>query len=267
MVNSDTGDDVVATADTSPQKKRRLLPKILVGLVVVLAFAAAGLYLYAGRPAQPTDRAIAALQSDESVTVTSGQWIEFSPTGTQPTTGLIVYPGGLVDPRAYAPIARAVAERGYLVAIVPMPLNLAVLAPDRARDVIAAHPEIEHWAVGGHSLGGAMAARFAYSHPELADGLALWAAYPAGTDSLAGRDLAVTSIYGTNDGLATGEKIDASRALLPPGTVWVEIPGGNHAQTGSYGPQSGDNPASIAEEAQQSSISEATAALLQRISR
>jgi pimeloyl-ACP methyl ester carboxylesterase len=143
-----------------------------------------------------------------------------------------------------------------------MPLNLAVFASDAAADVIAAYPDVSHWAIGGHSLGGAMAARFAYGHPAEVQGLALWAAYPDGSNDLSDRDLAVASIYGTLDGLATREKIAASRALLPPTTDWVVIEGGNHAQFGWYGPQSGDNPATISREEQQRQVIEATLELL-----
>jgi hypothetical protein len=40
--------------------------------------------------------------------------------------------------------------------ILTMPLNLAVLTPDAADAIIASHPIIDRWFVGGHSLGGAM---------------------------------------------------------------------------------------------------------------
>jgi len=110
-----------------------------------------------------------------------------------------------------------------------------------------------------------MAARFAYQHPEAAQGLVLWAAYPASSDDLSGYPLAATSIYGTLDGLATGDKIDASRPLLPSDTQWVPIEGGNHAQFGWYGPQSGDNKATISQEVQQEQIVAATAGLLSRL--
>jgi pimeloyl-ACP methyl ester carboxylesterase len=143
-----------------------------------------------------------------------------------------------------------------------MPLNLAIFAPDRAAEVITAFPEISRWAVGGHSLGGAMSARFAYQNPEAVQGLALWAAYPASTDDLSGYSLAVTSIYGTRDGLATEDKIAASRPLLPLDTTWVAIEGGNHTQFGWYGAQSGDNTATISREEQQRQIVAATLALL-----
>jgi len=235
-------------------------------LPLVLLCAAGLFVLWGSTPAAPMPEALAALESDAQVLVDTEPWLVFRPAGQEPVTGLVLYPGGRVDPRAYAPAGREVAEQGYLVAIVPMPLNLAVLAPDRAGDVMAAFPEVGHWAVGGHSLGGAMAARFAYNDPNAVDGLVLWAAYPASTDDLSGHDLAVTSIFGTRDGLATAGKIDASRPLLPSDTVWVAIEGGNHAQFGWYGPQSGDNEATISREEQQAEIVEATAVLLSAIS-
>lgn len=116
--------------------------------------------------------------------------------------------------------------------------------------------------IGGHSLGGAMAARFALQHPDEVEGLALWAAYPASSDDLSGKNLAVVSISGTRDGLATPDKIAASRPLLPADTRWVPIEGGNHARFGWSGDQAGDNEATISRENQQQQIIAATADLL-----
>ena len=197
---------------------KRLLLRLLASLGLLLAAAVVGFVIWGSTPQAATDSALQALVSDSAVTVTTGEWITFSPAGQAPQAGLIVYPGGHVDPRAYAPLARQIAAQGYRVVIVPMPLALAVMAPNRALQVMAQDPSIETWAIGGHSLGGAMSARFAYTHPDAVDGLVLWAAYPASTDDLSGYDLVVTSIYGTLDGLSTGNKIDASRPLLPAGT-------------------------------------------------
>ena len=180
---------------------------------------------------------------------------------------MILYPGGLVDARAYAPAARQIAEAGFLVVIVPMPLKLAFFDAGRASDVMQAYPSITHWAIGGHSLGGAMAAQFAYQHPDQVAGLVLWAAYPASNNSLADRASRVASIYATRDGLATGGKIDASRPLLPADTRFVSIEGGNHAQFGWYGKQSGDNEATITREAQQAQIVAATVTLLGEVAK
>ena len=240
----------------------RKLKRGLGWLFLLLLLALIGFVVWASTPARPMPEALAALQSDSQVQVETEGWLIFHPVGEDPAVGLILYPGGRVDPRAYAPPARAIAAEGYLVVIVPMPLNLAVFGPDRAAGVLAAFPEVERWAVGGHSLGGAMAARFAYRQPSAVQGLVLWASYPAASDDLSARELAVVSIYGTRDGLATGEKIAASRPLLPAGTRWVAIEGGNHAQFGWYGPQSGDPPATISREAQQQEVVAATLALL-----
>ena len=238
------------------------LKKLLLLLLLLPVLAVGGFVLWAQTTPAPMAEALAALESDSLVQVTTDRWLVFKPANEEPTAGLILYPGGRVDPRSYSPAARAVAGEGYLVVIVPMPLNLAVFASDAATDVIAAYPDVSLWAIGGHSLGGAMAARFAYGHPAEVQGLALWAAYPDGSNHLSDRDLAVTSIYGTLDGLATTEKIAASRTLLPPTTEWVTIEGGDHAQFGWYGPQSGDNPATNSREEQQRQVVEATLELL-----
>ena len=240
----------------------RKLKLALLALLIVLLLVAGGFTVWAYTPLGPLPEAVAALPSDAQVQVQTSPWLTFRPATGQPTTGFIIYPGGRVDARAYAPAARAIAEQGYLVVIVPMPFNLAVFAPGKAGEVIAAHPEIRHWAIGGHSLGGAMAANFVYSQAEAVQGLALWAAYPAGNNSLADRQVAVVSISGTQDGLSTSGKIDDSRALLPPSTRWVVIQGGNHAGFGWYGPQPGDGEAQISREEQQEQVIAATLDLL-----
>ena len=249
-----------------PAKQRRLWRSLaIVGGILLLLLLIGGFVaiVYTASAAKPMPEALAALESDDVVTVTRANWLEFTPTGQTPTSGFIFYPGGHVDPRAYAPPARALAEQGYLVAITPMPLTLAILSPNRANDVIKNHPEIEHWYIGGHSLGGATAAIYADRNPDAVDGVVFWAAYPPESNSLADQpDLRVTSISGTLDGLATPAKIEASKALLPPTTTYVPIEGGNHAQFGYYGPQDGDNEATISREEQQTQTISATAAAL-----
>ena len=166
---------------------------------------------WASAAATPMPEALIVLESGALVHIETAPWLVFRPVDRDPTVGLILYPGGRVDSRAYAPIARALAEEGHLVVIVPMPLNLAFFAPGRTAQVMTAFPGIESWAVGAHSLGGAMAANFAHRNPEAVRGLVLWAAYPAASDDLSDYQLAAVSIYGTRDGLATPVKIDASR--------------------------------------------------------
>ncbi len=229
-----------------------LIPALLVIGFVVWALSG---------PALLPDAEMAA-RSDPRVQVGQEPWLVFDPGIENVRAGLVFYPGGKVEPLAYAPAARALAEQGFLVVITPMPLNLAFFAPDRAEEVMAAYPEVAFWAIGGHSLGGAMAARFAARNPDRVDGLLLWAAYPAASDDLSSTDLQVLSVYGTRDGLATLDEIDTSRALLPAGTTWVAIEGGNHTQFAWIDTQPGDLPASIGLQAQQDQIVAASATLL-----
>jgi hypothetical protein len=230
--------------------------------LIVLLVGLVGFGAWVLTPAAPMPIALAAIESDQAVMVSRGEWLVFYPSGQTTQTGLILYPGGLVDPLAYAPAAKAISAEGYMVVIVPMPLNLAVLAASKAGEVIAAYPEIKLWAIGGHSLGGAMAARFAYQNPELVEGLVLWAAYPARGDDLSDREIPVVSIYASNDGLTSLDDIEASRALLPPKSDFTIIEGGNHAQFGWYEKQSGDKPAMTSREAQQEQIIAATLSML-----
>ena len=242
-----------------------MLKKIILGLLVLMVLLTAGFLIWASAAASPMPEAVQSLQSNNFVQVETDPWLVFTPTSQEPTTGLIFYPGGKVDPGSYSPAAQAIAKQGYLVVIVPMPLNLAVFAPDKAAEVIQAFPEIEVWAIGGHSLGGSMAANFARKHPDLIAGLVLWASYPASSDDLSSSSLKVVSIFGTQDGLSDSGKIDASKVLLPQDTRYYSIEGGNHAGFGWYGVQSGDGEATITRTAQQAQVVQATLELLEEL--
>jgi dienelactone hydrolase len=147
-----------------------------------------------------------------------------------------------------------------------MPLNLAVFDIDVADEIIQANPDIETWAIGGHSLGGAMAAEYVSANPLSVDGLFLWASFSAENTDLSGfTNLEVLSIYGTEDGEVEG--IRASRERLPENTLWVEMEGANHAQFGWYGEQRGDGTATISRAEQQEIILENTFAFLRAIER
>jgi hypothetical protein len=235
-----------------------LIKKLGFAFLSVIVLVLAAFTAWGSTPSGPMPQALAALQSDDRVQVTSGEWVVFQPVGSQPTTGFIFYPGGHVDYRAYAPYLRDLAEQGTLAVLVPMPLSLAVLSPERAEDVIGSFPQVTTWVIGGHSLGGAMAANFVANHPDQVQGLVFLAAYPADSDSLAGQNIQVLSVSGSEDGLATREKIAASKTLLPSGTQFIEIQGGNHAQFGWYGLQNGDGVAQISREAQQEQALKAT---------
>lgn len=245
------------------KQMKKTLKIISISLIALIVIGMAGFTFWASDAAQPEEIALESLSSAQEVQFSSlNQWLVFSPTESQATTGLVFYPGARVDPRAYAPAAQAIASGGVTVVIVPMPLNMAIFGINRAEDVLEAFPDIQTWAIGGHSLGGAMAAEFAQSHPDQISGLVLWAAYPGEGNDLSQSELAVVSISASEDGLATPDKINASRELLPESTRFVEIEGGNHAGFGRYGAQSGDGEATLSPTEQQIQIVNATLTFL-----
>lgn len=247
------------------RQKRRWLRWWSITLVVVLLLLlipTVGFVIWAETPLGPSDVALAALNSDAHVQVKTDPWLSFTPTQGQPTTGFIFYPGARVDARSYAPAMRAIAQQGYLTVIVPMPLNLAIFAPAAANDVIPAFPGITHWVIGGHSMGGAMAANYTHDNVTKVQGIALWAAYPQASDSLADQTLAATAIFGTSDGLVDPSERQKAIDFMPKTMQVVLIEGGNHAQFGSYGPQPSDNPATISAEEQERQTVTAMLALL-----
>ena len=232
----------------------------LAAFVAVVAVVVAG-FLWWAQPQPLLPEANAALASTPSATYSdAGGNLTYTPVGAIPTTGLILYPGGKVPSAAYAPQARAIAERGYLAVVVSVPFNLAVFGIDAAGPVIAAHPEIAHWAVGGHSLGGSMAAQFIDSHPGTVQGLVLWASYSAA--DLSGDGLAVLSAYGTLDSGVPSYTSPANMAKLGPNVAVRVIDGGNHEQMGWYTGQPNDPPATIPRTDQQAQVVEATLTLL-----
>ena len=218
-------------------------------VLVILAVVIAAVIWFV-IPLGPLDGAEESLRSGDNVIVDDEPWLTFTPVD-QASTGLIFYPGARVHPVSYAPAARAIAEEGYLTVIVPMPLNLAVLSPNRAEAIIAAHPEIETWVIAGHSLGGSMAAQFANTHRNDIRGVILWAAYPGVNTSLRNGGQIVQVVYGTRDCISTPDEVLATRSRLPEDVEVIAIDGGNHLQFGWYEGQMGSCAPAISLEDQQ----------------
>ena len=168
--------------------------------------------------------------------------------------GLVFYPGGKVDPEAYIPLAVALAKDGMFTVIVKMPFNLAVFGVNSANRVIRKYSSVEKWFVGGHSLGGSMAASYAKSHTHKVSGVVLLASYSA--VDLSGTDLSVFTSYGSCDEVLNLKKYEKKLSNLPLGYSSLVIEGGNHAGFGMYGEQRGDGTATITTEKQISLVAE-----------
>lgn len=94
-----------------------------------------------------------------------------------------------------------------------------------------------------------MAASYTAKHLDSLNGLVLLAAYP--TKSLQEGDLAVLSVYGSEDQVLNMEKMKEGRSYMPEDYTEICVEGGNHAQFGNYGFQDGDGNALISAEEQQ----------------
>ena len=222
---------------------------------------------------QATAEAYAALESDGAVAVVSadGYW-RFQPQRPG-DVGLLFFPGALVDPVAYAPIARAVAVKGHSVILVQVPrrgaFGGAESAELQARSLRALRETAEaggprEWVLAGHSRGGVIACTFARSRRRGVAGLALIGTSHPRDFSLAHLTVPVTRIFGTRDTVADVSKLEATRHNLPASTALVRIDGGNHSQFGSYGFQPGDWPATISRAEQQRITVEAIVATVER---
>jgi predicted esterase len=233
---------------------------VLLGIVVALVAAVLalglGIHIYAASYSHATATARKALATSSVVRVKrldSGDVLFVPQDAGRVSAALVFYPGGKVEATAYAPLLRSLAERGIACALTRMPENLAVLAPnaaDRSRgeleDALRAEgrdPQDVPWMMGGHSLGGAMAASYAGDHASEYRGLALLAAYSSGDISKSG--LRVLLVLGTRDGVLNRDKYKSCLANLPQDYREVEIKGGNHAGFGSYGRQDGDRKATV----------------------
>lgn len=222
--------------------------KIIIGFLIIVALLIILCSLYLGKEYRADESVYEALTSNETVLVEQqDKKIIFKPRLSS-NIGFIFYPGGQVEYTAYAPLLHELAERGIECILIKMPFNLAVLDSNAADGVIEQYPDIRYWYIGGHSLGGSMAASYIDKNRDSFDGLILLAAYS--TVNLNESNLKVLSIYGSEDAVLNMKKYKANRGNLPESTVEVIIEGGNHAQFGDYGVQKGDGVALISQGSQ-----------------
>ena len=210
--------------------------------------------------------AIDALDDGDGVTVdVSRSAIRMTPNDDPRAVGLAFYPGAKVDPQAYAHVLRSIAEAGFTVVIFKQPYNLAILDSNAANAVIGDRDDaIDHWVVGGHSLGGAVASSYAESDRDELVALLLYAAYPV-RDMSERAGLAVMSVSGTDDGLVTPADIDEHKPDLPASTEYVPIDGAIHSFFGDYGLQQGDGTPDISRTDAQRQIAAASIGLLETL--
>ena len=233
---------------TNPMSRRKKW--LIAGEIVflILTILAGPFFWYVSDYYRAEAVALAVMGQDSGISQQDGLTI-LSPS--YPTdTAIIFYPGAKVEAEAYLPLLDQIRQTGVTCMLVHMPFRMAIFDADAAEEVIARFPEIQHWYIAGHSMGGAMASKFASDHPDLVDGLILMGAYIYGDYP----EENTLTIYGSLN-QSVEDHIDYTENI-------VEIQGGNHAQFGNYGPQKGDPPATISAEEQQRQTVEAIAAFL-----
>lgn len=228
----------------------------LLAVIMVIVLAVVAFFAYAADYYHAADTSGQNLVPTAQLPVEHGStYLAFGDPSAQ--TGIVLYPGAKMEYSAYAPLMRELAERGYFAVVVEMPFNFAFFDIDAADDVRSAYPQVDQWWVGGHSLGGSMAAQYAANHandPAL-DGIILLASYSA--SDLSATDLGALVIYGSEDQVLNREKLQENESLLPEDALTVEIVGGNHAGFGTYGAQDGDGTATIAPDDQRTQTADA----------
>lgn len=211
---------------------------VALGIVVLLLAVCAGAFFWYVSDYYPAeDVALEVMAQDSGITVQDNLTI-LSPS-VPSDTAIIFYPGAKVEAEAYLPLLDQIRQTGVTCILVHMPFHMAIFDADAAEGVMEQFPEIQHWYMAGHSMGGAMASRFAANHLEEIDGLILLGAYIYGDYP----DEKALTVYGSLN-QSVEDHIDYTENI-------VEIEGGNHAQFGNYGPQKGDLPATISTKEQQ----------------
>ncbi len=233
-------------AKKASKAQKGMISRLVISLLVIAMLVGATIYLSDYYHADQNSINKFEVQNvEETVLDDEGTMTAYVPTGDI-KAGFVFYPGGKVEHTSYAPLLKSCAEQGILCIVIKMPYNLAIFGINDGLDAVEYFPDIDNWYIGGHSLGGSMAANCAANHSDVFKGVILLASYST-TDLSGTRAL---SIYGTNDKVLNMEKYD-KYSVYPPSILEEHIiKGGNHAYFGMYGEQEGDGKATISREEQ-----------------
>ena len=215
---------------------------LLCGAVVLSGTAAVFLEIHYSASGD----ALEVLQESSDVRFTEINGAYFA-DGPGEKNAMIFYPGAKVDPEAYLPLIKKIADDGIDCFIIRPPFRFALFAPDAAESIMKGY-KYDKWLLSGHSMGGIVASSYAAGHSGDVDGVVLLASYP--TEKL-DESINVLSVYGSEDKVFDISAYERAKAFLPENYKELVIDGGNHSGFGNYGAQSGDGEARISAEEQQ----------------
>ncbi|PSL39324.1 alpha/beta hydrolase family protein [Labedella gwakjiensis] len=248
----------MTTVQPAPHRIRRRIVRTLLAVVLVIVLVVVVFLAWANTVMGGDREAALEVWTNDAIEVAETEHsFVLAPTGDRSGEGLVFIPGAKVDPFAYArTLAGVVEDAGVTVVITKPTLNLAFFDTRPLSTFTADAPDVDAWAVGGHSLGGVRACQLADGDPSVdVTGLVFFGSYCANDISASAID--VLSISGTADGLTTPEDVESAAPLLPADTTFVEIEGGNHADFGDYGVQPGDGESTIPRDDARAAITDA----------
>ena len=240
-------------------RKRHRAGRIALAALLVLVCLVGALLVWCSHGYGADAEALAVCAEQQGGATEQG-WATFGSERSR--CGLVLYPGARVDADAYAPLLSELAERGVFCVLVDMPFDMAFFGIQSAAGVQEQFPQVQRWYLAGHSLGGAMASAYLGrgDNADAWEGLVLLAAYSTADLSSSGLD--VLTVVGECDGVVNRDKLESCAANLPAAARTAVIPGGNHAQFGDYGAQSGDGQATISAHEQQEQTAELICGLM-----
>ena len=147
--------------------------------------------------------------------------------------GIALYPGGLVDYKSYAPLADGLASHNILCIILDIKSQIPLLEEKIAEDTENQYPNIDHWYIAGHSMGGLAAVSYYSKYYNYLDGLILLASYS--NIDISNINKKVLSIYGTNDEVLNKKMYEDCHNNLPLNCKEIVIEGGCHSYFADYG--------------------------------
>ena len=242
------------------KKSTRIVLIILIPFVLITA-SVGGFFIYVNDYYKADDIALSALESDDLVKVThvDDKYYIFEPIEVS-NKAFVFIPGGKVEAKAYAPLMREVAKKGFVCILLEVKFNLAIIDQNAPLGIQSDFSNIDTWIIGGHSLGGTVASMYLAKHQDEYSGIVFLGSYPQ--SDLSSLDIKSVVIYGTEDKVLNMEKFESSKQKWPKATNVNVIEGGNHAQFGSYGAQKGDGTATIAASEQWAIVADQLALLL-----
>lgn len=146
--------------------------------------------------------------------------------------GFIFYPGAKVDSEAYSYLSSINAN----LYVAEFPFEMAMFGYKVADQIISDNPQITTWYIGGHSLGGVFANRYAVTTEQDIAGIVFLGSYPAEGDQ---SDIPGLALFGDQD-LVVGDYTEKLSNFTACDQIIV-LENSNHSGFGNYGQQKGDS--------------------------